>query len=53
MHVIVNSRKPKGKSLKDYIMNDIIPRGFNKLLEELQKEHQTALTDRENHIVAL
>ena len=29
MHVIVGSRKSKGKELKEWVMSDIIPRGFN------------------------
>ena len=34
MYVIVNSRKPKGKELREWILNEVIPRGFNKMIEE-------------------
>ena len=56
MHVIVNSKKSKGKALRDWIFRDIIPRGFNKLIEE--KDTQLALlnddlTIAEQNVVAL
>ena len=41
MHAVVNSRKSKGKELKDWILRDVVPRGFNKLIEE--KDTQLAL----------
>ena len=41
MHVIVNSRKSKGIELREWIMRDVVPRGFNKLIEE--KDTQLAL----------
>ena len=40
MHVVVNSRKSKGKEVRDWILRDVVPRGFNKLMEE---EHQKAI----------
>jgi len=56
MHVIVNSKKPKGKALREWIFRDIIPRGFNKLIEE--KNGQLTLlnddlTNAEQNVVAL
>ena len=49
MHVIVGSRKSKGKELKGWVMSDIIPRGFNAIIAEKQqaieeKDHQHQLT---------
>ena len=46
MHVIVNSRKLKGKELRDWMIYQVIPRGLNKLLEEKQQ----AISDRDNTI---
>ena len=50
LYVIVNSRKVRGKELKHYIFTDIIPRGFNKIIEEKQQalessniQHQLAI----------
>ena len=37
MHVIVGSRKSKGKKLKEWVMSDIIPRGFNAIIAEKQQ----------------
>ena len=50
MHVIVGSKKEKGKALKDYILKDVIPRGLNQMLRKLQEEHQKAIRVRENVI---
>ena len=47
MHVVVNSRKSKGKELKDWILRDVIPRGVNKLMEE---EHQKAIDEKQKAI---
>ena len=52
MHVIVNSRKSKGKALKEWVLKDVVPRGFNKMIEE--KNMQLALlnddlTESEKH----
>ena len=47
MHVVVNSRKSKGKELKDWILRDVIPRGVNKLMEE---EHQKAIKEKQKSI---
>ena len=45
MHVIINSRKERGKELKEFILNDIIPRGLNEKTKQLQEDHQLATTD--------
>ena len=39
MYVIVNSRKAKGKRLKEHILKDIVSRGFNVRIKEIQGEH--------------
>ena len=53
MHVIINSRKECGKELKEFILKDIIPRGLNKKIKQLQEDHQLAITDRDNKIKAI
>ena len=52
LYVIVNSRKDKGKAPKKHIQKDIVPRGFDARIEEIQEKHQPAITDRENQIKA-
>ena len=37
---IVNSRKDKGKALKEHIFKDIAPRGFNAEIEGIQEKHR-------------
>ena len=53
MHVIINSRKERGKELKEFILKDIIPRGLNEKIKQLQEDHQLAITDRDNKIQAI
>ena len=53
MHVIINSRKERGKELKEFILKDIIPRGLNEKIKQLQEDHQLAITDRDNKIKAI
>ena len=43
MHVIVNSKKDKVKALKDHILKDLVPRGFDARIEEIQEKHQLAI----------
>ena len=50
MYVIVNSRKSKGKELRDWILRDVVPRGFNKLMEE---EHQKAIEEKDMQLALL
>ena len=35
-YVIVRSKKPKGKELREWVMRDIIPRGLNDKIKELK-----------------
>ena len=53
MHVIINTRKERGKELKEFILKDIIPRGLNEKIKQLQEDHQLAITDRDNKIQAI
>ena len=53
MYVIIKSRKDKGKALKKHILKDIVPRGFDARIKEIQGEHQQAITDCDNQIQAL
>ena len=39
MNVIVNSKQDKGKALKEHILKDIEPRGFDAQIEEIQEKH--------------
>ena len=36
MYVIIKNKKPKGKALKKHILNDIVPRGLDGRIEEIQ-----------------
>ena len=53
LYVTVNSRKDKGKTLKKHILKDIVPRGFDARIEEIQGKHQQAITDHDNQIQSL
>ena len=53
MYAIVYSWKDKGKALKEHILKDIVPRGFDARIKEIQEEHQQAITGRDNQIEAL
>ena len=53
MYVIVKSQKDKGKALKEHILKDIVPRGFDTKIEEVQGKHQEAITGCDNQIKAL
>ena len=39
MYVIVNSRKGKGKALKEHILRNIVPCGLDARIKEIQGEH--------------
>ena len=39
LYVVVNSQKDKGKALKKHILKDIVPRGFDTRIEEIQEKH--------------
>ena len=47
MYVIVNSRKDKGKALKEHILKDIVPRGFDARIKEIQKKHRQAIEEKD------
>ena len=50
MYVIVKSRKDKGKALKEHILKDIVPRGFDAKIEEIQEKHQQAIEEKDTCI---
>ena len=52
-YVTINSRKDKGKTLKKHILKDIVPRGFDARIEEIQGQHQQAIEEKDNRIQAL
>ena len=49
----MNSRKENGKALKEQILKDIVPRGFNARIEEIQEEHRQAIQERDSRIQAI
>ena len=60
LYVIVKSRKEKSKALKKEEGQDIVSRGFDTRMEEIQEEHkqettqlQKAITDRDNQMQAI
>ena len=53
MYTIAYSWKDKGKVLKEHILKDIVPRGFDARIKEIQEEYQQAITGRDNQIEAL
>ena len=53
MYIIIKSKKQKVKALKKHILKDIVPRGFDVRIEEIQGKHQQTITGRDNQIKAL
>ena len=53
MYVIANSKKDKGKVLKDHILKNIVPRGFDARIEEIQEKHQQAIEKKDETIALL
>ena len=53
LYVIVNSWKDKGKVLKEHILKDIIPRGFDAKIEETQKKYRQAIEEKDAAIALL
>ena len=47
LYVVVNSRKEKGKALKKHILKDIVPRGFDARIEEIQEKHRQAIEEKD------
>ena len=57
MYITINSRKDKGKALKEHILKDIVPRGFDARTKEIQGEHnqqtkqlQQTIQEQDNRI---
>ena len=46
MHVIVKFKKGKGNALKKHILKDIVSRGFDVKIEEIQEKHQQAIGEK-------
>ena len=53
MYVIVNSKKDKGKAFKQHILKDIVPRGFNAKIEEIQEKHRQTIEEKDAAIALL
>ena len=53
LHVIVNSRKERGKELKEWVLEDIIPRGVNKKIKQLQEDHRQAIEENESALALI
>ena len=53
MYVIVKSQKDKGKALKKHILKDIVPRGFDARIEEIQEKHRQAIEEKDATISLL
>ena len=53
MYAIVKSPKDKGKELKEHILKEIVPRGFDTRIEEIQEQHRQSITGRNNQIQAI
>ena len=52
-YVIVISEKDKGKVLKKYILKDIVPRGFDARIKEIQEKNQQTIEEKDAAIVSL
>ena len=53
LYVTVNSRKDKGKALKKHILKDMVPRGFDARIEEIQEKHRQAIEEKDAVIALL
>ena len=47
LYVIINSQKDRGKTLKEYILKDIVPRGFDAGIEKIQEKHRQAIGEND------
>ena len=52
-HVCHCKLKKKGKALKDHTLKDIVSRGFDARIEEIQEKHQQATEEKDVTIVLL
>ena len=53
MYATVNSKKDKGKVLKKLILKDIVRRGFDTRIEEIQEKHRQANEEKDAAIALL
>ena len=53
LYVVVNSEKDKGKALKKHILKDIVPRGFDVKIEEIQEIYRQAFEEEDVTIALL
>ena len=53
LYFTVNSRKEKTKALQKHILKDIVPRGLDARIEEIQGKHQQAIEEKDNKIQSL
>ena len=53
MYFIIKSQKDKGKVLKRHILKDIVPRGFDAKIEEIQGKHQQDIEEKDATIALL
>ena len=47
LYVTVNSRKDNSKALKKHILKDIVPRGFDARIEEIQENRRQAIKEKD------
>ena len=53
LYVIVKSRKDKGKALEKHILKDIVPRGFDARIKEIQEKHRQAIEGKDAALALL
>ena len=53
MYFIANSKKDKGKGLKDHILKDIVPRGLDARIEQIQEKHRQVIEEKDVAIALL
>ena len=53
MYTTINSKKDKGKVLKKLILKDIVRRGFDTRIEEIQEKHRQAIEEKDAAIALL
>ena len=53
MYVIVNSQNDKGKALKEHILKDIVPSGFDSRIEEIKEKYRQAIEEKDAAIALL
>ena len=47
LYVTVNSWKDKGKALKKHILKEIVPRGLDARIEEIQEKYRQAIEEKD------